>query len=486
MAGKTPAKKPSMAMLQEAATFLGRMRMLQRAGIQYQGKRDTYATAGYIKMPTYDDYYAYYCRNEIAGRIVDAKPKTTWRTPPEITEQDEAKDTAFTKAFAKLADRVKLWSEFEIADRRAGIGRYGVLLIGTRGTTPQQMAQPLQKLSGPDQILYVRAYDEKHAEIKALVTDPGDERYGLPKTYQLTPTDEAAFKTGTGLLVDASRVIHVAEDADDRVFGRPRLERVLNRIFDLDKIAASTGESYWQSVVRILQGKIDPLATTTPEQLAALKESMAEMTHDLRREFFGQGIELGWLGSQVSPVKDISEFYFALIAIGSGIPRRILFGNESGELASSTDEASYFGAINERQEHFAEPVMVREFIDRLIKAGALPAPGKGGEYEVVWPKLFELTELEQADANLKTAQTAAALTPIGGDPAQFVEITDDGNVYLVQKDPGVPEDAVPPPPPAPKPAATNPDGSPIAPHELGGTGAPPTPKPPKINIQKGE
>src|SRR6266576_5233909 len=457
MASKTPPKK-SMA-LQEAASMLGRMRMLQRAGMQYQGKRDTYKTAGYIKAPTYDDFLAYYTRNEISGRIVEAKPKTTWKTPPSIVEADEAKDTAFTKAFAKLADRLNLWSEFEIADRRSGIGRYGCILIGTRGTNPQQMSQPLQRLSGPDQILYVRAYDERHATIKALVTDTGDERYGLPKTYELMPTDDAQYKIGSGLLVDASRSMHIAEDADDHVFGRPRLERVLNRIFDLDKIAASTGESYWQAVVRVLQGKIDPLATTTPEQLTELKESMAEMTHDLRREFFGQGIELGWLGSQVSPVKDISEFYFALIAIGSGIPRRSLFGNESGELASSTDEAPYFGAINERQEHFAAPRMVRAFIDRMIKAGGIPAPGKDGEYEVVWPKLFELTELEQADANLKTAQTAAALTPLGGDPAQFVEITDEGRVRLVQKDPGVPEDAVPPPPPAPVIVAPNPDGS---------------------------
>src|SRR6266571_7351340 len=183
-AGKTPTKKPSLVVLQQAATFLGRLRMLARAGIQYQGQRDLFATAGYIRIPKYNDFLAYYTRNEIGGRILDAKPKTTWRTPPDVVETGQTGDTAFTQAFAALADRLKLWSEFEIVDRRSGIGRYGVLLIGTKGTGVPQMAQPLQRLSGPDDVLYVRAYDEQHAAIKTLVQDPGNPRYGLPASYE--------------------------------------------------------------------------------------------------------------------------------------------------------------------------------------------------------------------------------------------------------------------------------------------------------------
>src|SRR5207249_1155573 len=109
-----------------------------------------------------------------------------------------------------------------------------------------------------------------------------------------------------------------------------------------------------------------------------------------------------------------------------------LFGNEAGELASSMDQATYYGMINERQEHFAEPQLVRAFIDKLLALHALPAP-ETGAYIVQWPTLFELTELEQADANLKRAQTAAALTPMGGDPTQLVEITDERDVWLVPK-----------------------------------------------------
>jgi hypothetical protein len=446
-------------------SLLGRLRMAARAGIQFKGNRDIYASAGYTRTPKFQDFLDYYDRNEIGGRIIEAEPKTTWRIPPTISETDNAKETDFTKAVTKLADRLQLWSEFQVADRLSGIGKYGVLLIGVRGVDNNGMAQPLGRLSNPDDVLYVKAYDEQHAQIKSWVTNSGDKRFGLPLTYELKLTDVPGF-TRSGLIVHASRVLHIAEDADDRVYGRPRLERVLNRIYDLDKIAASTAESYWQAVARILQAKLDPQASVTPAQLDEMEEKMGEMIHDLRRQFIGQGAGLEWLTTQVSPVKDISEFYFALIAVGSGIPRRILFGNESGQLASSTDEATWFGQIDERQEHFAEPQFVRAFIDRLSEAGALKAP-KDNKYEVLWPELFKLTALEQADANLKTSQAAAALTPLGGDPTQLVEVDDDRNVLLVPKKPGNPDDVAPPPAPTPAP-----------PEAGGGTGAagsPPNP-----------
>ena len=41
--------------------------------------------------------------------------------------------------------------------------------------------------------------------------------------------------------------------------------------------------------------------------------------------------------------------------------------------------------IQERHEQFAEPSILRPFIDRLIWLGALPAPVG---YEVEWPSLF--------------------------------------------------------------------------------------------------
>lgn len=442
MAG-TKDKKVALSQKQLAqlGAIMGRSRLAAKAGLQFGGRRDTFQVAGYLKdgEVTFGHYWALYKRGDIAGRIVDMPAKTTWRLPPEVTEDDHDEGTTFTKKFDALAKRVQLWRRLERADRLAGVGRYAVLFIGTRdGSDETQLKNPLTRLSRPEDILFLQAYHEENAEIQTWETDPRTERFGQPLLYKLRTTSDANAKTfgrTANLVVHWTRVLHIAEDLlEDEVYGRPRLERTLNRLFDLEKISASVGEAYWQHVVRILQATIDPDAEIADDDLKALDEKLAEMVHDLRRQFWGQGVQLSWLGTDVPPVKDIGDHYFSLIAGASGIPKRILFGSEMGELASTTDQQTYFGMISERQEQFAEPVLLRAFIDRMLKLGALPAPTTK-DYTVVWPPLFEESDDTQASANLKRAQTAQALTPVGGDPRELVEVDEDRNVWLLPQTP---------------------------------------------------
>ena len=69
-----------------------------------------------------------------------------------------------------------------------------------------------------------------------------------------------------------------------------------------------------------------------------------------------------------------------------------------------------------RQRNYAEPFILRPFIDSLITAGALPEPADGynvgnlvGGDEWTWPSLFELTETEQAALANSTATAVATL-----------------------------------------------------------------------------
>jgi uncharacterized protein len=457
---------------QITGALAGRMRLANKAGIQFGGKRDVYAVAGYLPddAVTFDHFWSLYKRGDVAGRIVDMPAKTTWRTPPAIVEEGE-EETKFTKAFAEFADRIGVWRVLERTDRLAGVGRYAILLIGARVSEDAELARPLTRVSGPAEISYLKPYSEANAQIKSWVADAGDPRFGLPETYQIQiSSGRSGFPLKSSLTVHASRVIHVAEDLlEDEVYGRPRLERALNRLFDLDKVAASTGEAYWQLAARILQATIDPAADVSAGQLPELDDKLTEMVHDLRRQFYGKGVKLDWLEGQAPNPSQVIEMYFSLIAGAAGIPKRILFGSELGELASSTDQQSYFGTINERQEQFAEPTLLRALIDRLVAINALPRPGVDG-YEVVWPPLFEESEKEKAGTNLIRAQTAQALTPLGGNPLELVEIGEDNTVILVTKAPGDPEDVLPEPSPAPAPPGEEPPPAGGAPPP--GTGEP--------------
>lgn len=428
--------------------LVGRGRLGQRlAGIQFAGARDIFSVAGYVPQDheKFAHYWGLYTRNEIAGRIVDMPAKTTWRTPPEVVEEDKPDGTKFTKAFTDLSKRLKLWQHFARLDRIAGIGRYGVMFIGVKGADDTMLREPLTRISKADDIIYISIYNEANAGITDWEADTGNPRFGLPKVYSLrTAVDTKSFQNAS-LAVHASRCMHSAEDClEDDVYGRPRLQRVLNRLYDLEKVAAATGESYWQLVSRILQAKIDKDAEIDEPALKELDEKLGELTHDLRRQFTGQGVSLEWLNSQTPNVTQVADFYFSLIAAGSGIPKRILFGSELGQLASTTDQATYLGTINERQEQFAEPKILRQFIDRMIELRALPEP-ETGDYHVIWPMLFEDSEKDRALANLSRAQVAQALTPVGGNPLELIEIDSEGSVILIERDAAEPApDALPP------------------------------------------
>jgi len=424
------------------STTPGRLRMLRQAGLQYKGIRDVYSSAGYVQEggETFDHYWSLYERDPVAGRIVDMPPKTTWRTPPEVVEGEQGKEqeTDFEKAWLMLADRLKLWRHFERVDRLGRIGRYAVLLIGVKGGDDITLKEEMEPLTGPDDILYLQAYAEKYAEIKEWDADPTSPRFGLPKTYEIELSSGVKSFKAAKVRVHHSRIIHVAEDPlVDNVFGRPALKRALNVLTDLLKVTASTGEAFWQLASRILQGKIDADMTMSDPEVEAMGGALEDIVHDLRRQFVGKGVELKWLGGEVPKPAEALEMYKSIMGVASAIPARLLFGSEQGQLASSQDERSYFGMVNERQEQHAEPNILRAFIDRMISVKGLPEGGKEG-YTIIWPPLFELSEKDVAEANLARAKTAKELTPMGGDPTALVEVDADRNVWLTPREAGEP------------------------------------------------
>jgi hypothetical protein len=446
------------------ASVIGRHVFARKAGLQYGGKRDIYTAAGYPPQEgiEFEDYWGMYRRNELAARIIELPAKTTWRTPPEVIEMPEEevsegteeelgaenveakKDTPFTSAVKELAKRIRLWHYCSRADVCSGIGRFGCLLIVVRGIDDSGLAAPLGKLKSTKDVATLAPYTEGNIQIKEIDWSP-TLRFGQPLIYRIRLSGSTQFnaavkggKPAVEKWVDVhwTRVIHIAEGKlENEILGTPRLERAFNRLFDLDKIAASVGETYWQAAgSRLLQAEIDKDAEVTDAQLDVIEEKLGEITHDLRRQFLGRGIKLDWLSGEVTPVKDIGDFYFSLIAAAAGIPKRIMFGSELGELASTTDQQTFFGAINERQEHFAEPEILRAFVDRIMDAGALPRPVTGA-YKVVWPTLFEESEKEVAEANARTAMAAQALAGPAGDPLALVEVDEDRRVFLVPRKP---------------------------------------------------
>lgn len=418
--------------------LVSRIEFAKRHGMQYGDDRDVYKVGGYPRNLTYSDFEALYERDGLARKLVDMPAETTWRSPPEVVEPGAGGNgTEFSRAWQELADRLRVWSRFERLDKVSRKGRYGVLLIGTGEGSDQRLTEPLPTLRGADDVLYLDIYSEAHARIHKLVDDPKDSRNRQPEIYHIDLGGDirrgSVQRQSHTRPVHWTRVVHLAEDlVEDDIFGTETLRPVYNDILDLQKVRTSTAEAFWQRVAGILQAEIDPEAQVTDDQIEQLDEHLQELYHELRKTFWGQGVSLSRLAETEPDPSAAARLYLDLIGAGSPIPKRMLVGSETGERSSTEDQKSYLGHIAERHIQHAEPNLLRPFIDRLVEHRALPRPGQDG-YEVVWPDLFQEPAKDVAEANRARAETAKALTPVGGDPMELVEIDEDRNVWPVPR-----------------------------------------------------
>jgi uncharacterized protein len=365
----------------------------------FNGHRDLSGALGYPETLTSFDYVARYERGGIAKRIVEALPMSTWRGGGEVIEdEDPDTETDFEMAFAELNKRLKLWPTFQKADILAGLGEYAAILL----FAPGAMSDPLERCK-PEELVFVQPIPQVRLTFGKLETDKLSARYNLPLTFSLT------LRGGETVDVHHTRIIPVVDGSLDNPFiGTPRLRAVWNYLEDLDKVIGGGSEAYWKRADSGLHIKIDPELSVTPDEVKELKQSIDEYTHDLKRVLTTRGVDIQPLGSDVANFNANADALTALISATIGIPQRILMGSERGELASSSDQTNYDDRVQDRRTSFADPDVVRPFIERMMQLGVLP---EVEEFEIRWPEIDELND----DQRMKLALDAAKVNQAAGE-----------------------------------------------------------------------
>lgn len=388
-------------------------------GLTFEGQRNLYTALGWKTALTPQDFVNKYIRQDIAGRIVDIFPDYTWRQAPRITDDQDADPvTPFEAAYTTLATRLRLPSVWQTLDRLMGMGHYAVLVLGTNDG--QRLESPLTRAR---QVLYLSPYGEVHAEINAWNGEETSPRFLKPELYTiqmnrgrsglLTPSSRLA---GLTIPVHWSRVIHVAEQSfDGGTIGTPRLERVYNRLDDLEKLLGGSAEMFWQAgrgqiVAALREGAQPPEG----EDKATLLREFDEFIHGLSQLMRVRGMDVSRLEAAVASPRDAVNAQRTILATAVGCPQRILFGSERGELASSQDQLEWRATITGRQVNTAEPVFVRQTVDRFVDIGILPEP-RQGQYEVIWPQSEAIDPVRQAEVAERTARAVAAYLDSGAE-----------------------------------------------------------------------
>lgn len=418
----------------------------------YRGKRDYGTVLGYEENPDVGVYYERY-RRGIAKALIDIPPRDTWRRPPVISEDGNI-DTEFAQAWMELEKSRRVWSYMRRADVLARIGRYGVLFLGVRSVAPGggeqldeettdldpispeqrdipeetpsvstwvELSQPVEDGSlaglGVEGLVYLRALSERSVQIQMedWNKNPFSSRYGMPEFYTLTIGEEAL-----SIRVHWSRVIHVAEDlVDSEIFAIPTLEPLIDLLHDITKLIGGGAEAAWVGsrpggIMTNQPGYVVPQGDQAKRDRA---EQIEEYLHGIARIIALEGVDFHTLSPAVADLGPQIDKTLDLIAMVSGIPKRVLMGSAAGELASAAEDTrQWHGSITARQQNYAEQFILRPFIDRLIAFGILPTPANGyniGELQKdgktwAWPSLQEEQPKEEAET-LRSRMQAAGL-----------------------------------------------------------------------------
>lgn len=432
-----------------ASALIERSALAKQLGYTFSGKRRIYEVLGYDETITARQYRERYARGGIAGRVVDALAKATWRGEGIIFEdEDPKKETTFEAAWKALNDQLKVWSTLQRAHIQASLGSFSVLLLGAPGdfTTELPRGKPGGLLymtpfgGGVIDLTQMRGQSSgvgADVQVSTWEEDSANPRFGQPLSYQLRRTNLTSPELQRP--VHWTRVVHIPAPGflDDAIFGPPGLEGVWNYLDDLDKVVGGGAEAFWMRANAGQQWDIDKKTTipTDPKdkqaELDRLKDQAEAYEHQMSRIIRTRGVNINQLGSDVADFKNPSDALLTLIAGTTGIPKRILTGSEMGELASSQDRDNWNDQVKDCRTAYAHPVILRPFIERLIEYGYLPP---STQWEVEWPDIESMSE----DEKLDTAKKAQSLNAAGEIVITGAELRE---TYL-EKDPLSEEDLI--------------------------------------------
>jgi len=366
-----------------------RMDFARKAGTysQFSGNRNIREIVGYPDVLVYADYLAAYERQDVATRVIETYPDYTWISKPEIYETEGSTDTPFEVDIKNLVRKTDVIGVLRAFDILAGIGEYGVLVIGV--DDGGKMDTLLTPKKAAHKIIYMRPYAEGEVKVKEWDTNTNSERYMHPVMYTVTPNElqtttmPAIVKTFD---VHYSRTIHFADNAlNSTVFGVPRLKRVYDRLVDILKIVAGSGEMFWRGAYQGFAFEADAEGELTTEDKTAMKDDIQRYLMGLDRAMLLKGVQAKPLSPAVASPKDHLDAQLTMVAIASRIPKRILAGSEMGKLASTQDAENWSQQITTRRTNVTEPRLLRPFIDFCTTNRIIASPQ--GEYNVIWAAL---------------------------------------------------------------------------------------------------
>ncbi len=372
------------------ATARARQEFLQGFGLDTKRPQD-WAQYGYPDDVTFDKLYAAYRRGSSGHGAVHRLLDRCWEKTPRIKAPHTDDETPWETAVKLALAKIHAFKKLKDLDRRNLIGRYAAIIYRVRdGKAPRELLQ-----RGAELVDLVPVFEDQ-IRVTDWNSDKDSEDFGQPTMFQYRTQQRSGDRQGKPeewADVHPSRVQILAEGAVGDFFdGVPLLEAGFNKLVDLEKIEGGSAESYLKNSARTIVFQYDaggkPLAIAGPdgEQVTSVKYAHEEQAKALNRNqdasIVMQGGKADTLQTVTSDPKGAWEVAANAFAASVRIPFTILYGQQTGRLASDEDKADFAARCLDRQTNELTP-MLEEFVRRMQAAGIFAA----GSFEIEWPTL---------------------------------------------------------------------------------------------------
>ncbi len=382
----------------------------------YPGKNIDYE-CGYPPDIVIDEYERMFSREGLAARVVGILPEESWAMNPIIKRGEETKDSDFDKKWESLQKALRIYHYLLRIDVLSGIGRFGILLLGL--DDGGELLDPVEGVNDKTgekegnkehKLLYLKPFDEKAVTIDSKEVRKDSPRFGLPVLYNVQFENVRGDESSSGK-VHWTRVIHIADNRQTSdMFGIPRMMQIYNRLLDVGKIMAGSGEMFWKGGFQGLGFETFPENSEVEIDTDSLKEQVREYAIGLQRFLAVQGMKIKSLAPNVADPTGHLKVQIQYIALSLGIPYRIFIGTEEAKLASTQDTKTWNRRVNKRREDYVSPLLIRPLIDRLIVFGVLP---EADDYIIEWPDLDSPSDKEKMEVAQLTTEAMAKYVAAG-------------------------------------------------------------------------
>lgn len=366
-------------------------------------KRPTaWSQYGYSETVSFSMLFRAYDRGGPGHGAVHRLLDKCWQERPRIKQIEADEETDWEKTVGELISSVNGWVKLRDFDRRNMVGNFAALIY--RVADGQALREPMARGQSLKDLVPVYQDQIRVTDWHSDLTDP--DSYGKPKMFQFQ--SRRLVNTGVDTQgqpiewqdVHPSRVQILAEGSVGDMFdGVPLLKAGFNHLTDIEKIGGGSAESFLKNSARTIVFEYGENAQVGQEPEGGTKtvrEYHEEQSRALNRNqdasIVMQNGKATTLQTTVSDPTGAFQLAANLFAASVQIPFTVLFGQQTGRLASDEDKADMVARCKSRQINELTP-MLEEFVKRMQAAGLIDE----GEFEIEWPPLDAPGDKERLD-----------------------------------------------------------------------------------------